>query len=325
MKRGKKILAGLVLGAALIGLALFVAQRGATETVRQEGLTAERVAKVNELLTRDVDRDSLMDWEEELWSTDSANADTDGDGTPDGEEIRLGKNPLVAGPNDPLDQETIRTKVNEPKPEDETRTAEFSRAFFNRYLALRREAGGRLPSDALESLVSGALSDLPETTEAEASAKEDITVSGTGREALRAYGNALGKAITAHSTTTLEDAAEIISRAIETESEEELELLSPHLAAYQRLIAEIRALRAPEEAADAHRAILSGLEAARAGLAGIKALFTDPLNVLPSLKRFEESGEKIQAAFRALQAVFLREKIRFSPEESGYLIAGLGV
>lgn len=51
---------------------------------------------------RDSDNDGLSDWDEELYKTDPNNPDTDGDGTLDGEEIKLGRNPLVRAPGDKL-------------------------------------------------------------------------------------------------------------------------------------------------------------------------------------------------------------------------------
>lgn len=56
----------------------------------------------------DTDNDGLEDWEEALWGTDAALADTDADGTPDGTEVREGRNPKKAGPNDAVTEE-IRT------------------------------------------------------------------------------------------------------------------------------------------------------------------------------------------------------------------------
>lgn len=41
----------------------------------------------------DADQDGLPDWEEKLWGTDVNSSDTDGDGTSDGEEVKLGQNP----------------------------------------------------------------------------------------------------------------------------------------------------------------------------------------------------------------------------------------
>jgi len=48
----------------------------------------------------DQDNDGLANWQEDLYKTDSNNPDTDGDGYLDGEEINLGRNPLVKAPGD---------------------------------------------------------------------------------------------------------------------------------------------------------------------------------------------------------------------------------
>ena len=45
-------------------------------------------------LLEDKDRDGLQAWEEELYGTDPKKSDTDGDGTPDGEEVARGGKPL---------------------------------------------------------------------------------------------------------------------------------------------------------------------------------------------------------------------------------------
>ncbi|MBI2122230.1 MAG: hypothetical protein HYT98_03840 [Candidatus Sungbacteria bacterium] len=53
-------------------------------------------------LSRDSDGDGLKDWEEIFYKTDPQKADSDGDGTPDGEEVAKNRNPLKPGPGDEL-------------------------------------------------------------------------------------------------------------------------------------------------------------------------------------------------------------------------------
>lgn len=53
-------------------------------------------------LEKDSDQDGLKDWEEIIYRTDAKNPDTDGDGTPDGQEIKEGRDPTKKGPNDKL-------------------------------------------------------------------------------------------------------------------------------------------------------------------------------------------------------------------------------
>lgn len=57
----------------------------------------------NNIISSDTDGDGLFDWEEELRGTDKNNKDSDGDSTPDGEEIKAGRDPLKRGPGDKLE------------------------------------------------------------------------------------------------------------------------------------------------------------------------------------------------------------------------------
>jgi len=74
------------------------------ESQSPSGLTAVE----RQIITRDADEDGLADWEEVLWKTNIKNADTDGDGANDAEEIKANRNPLVKGPDDKLDSATIK-------------------------------------------------------------------------------------------------------------------------------------------------------------------------------------------------------------------------
>ena len=65
------------------------------------GLVAKNGGGDN-FLQGDADKDGLKYWEEALWKTDPNNPDTDGDGTSDGQEVKEGRDPNVAGPDDKL-------------------------------------------------------------------------------------------------------------------------------------------------------------------------------------------------------------------------------
>ena len=103
-------------------------------------------------LAKDSDNDGLKDWEEELWKTDKNKADTDGDGTLDGQEIKLGRNPLVKGPNDKLSKETVADKVNTQTEKDLTDTEKFSRELFLKIIAAKQNNTAPSEADVQEFL-----------------------------------------------------------------------------------------------------------------------------------------------------------------------------
>src|SRR3989344_2161019 len=138
----KKLLIILLVGAG-IGSGIWFSLRMEKESaVKSNPLSPEGAAEVVTLLTKDADNDGLKDWEEDLWQTDSAKADTDGDGTNDGDEIQAGRNPALAGPNDPLDAESIREKTTlEQRAKPMNETDRIAREFFNAYIAAKKQGG----------------------------------------------------------------------------------------------------------------------------------------------------------------------------------------
>jgi hypothetical protein len=91
----------------------------------------------------DTDSDGLYDWEETLRGTEVTKADTDNDGTSDGDEVKQERNPLIPGPNDsavePTDtsatsgQEAAANAANQP----ETLSSELSKNLLTQLVSLK--------------------------------------------------------------------------------------------------------------------------------------------------------------------------------------------
>ncbi len=61
----------------------------------------------------DSDHDGLDNQQEVIWGSDLFNADTDGDGFKDGEEVNSGHNPLIPGPNDLINEDNLTLQFSE--------------------------------------------------------------------------------------------------------------------------------------------------------------------------------------------------------------------
>lgn len=137
----------------------------------------------------DSDNDGLLDWQEELYGTDPLNPDTDGDDTLDGDEVKDGRDPRIAGPNDPLlsyndyfksaaDFETFATG---------TVTSQLSVDLLSQYLTLKQkdqltdEASEKLVTEIAQSAVQGIVTQKMFT-------QEDLPVVTSSRESVKTYG-----------------------------------------------------------------------------------------------------------------------------------------
>ena len=78
---------------------------------------------------QDTDGDGLKDWEESLWNTDIQNPDTDGDGTQDGDEVRAGRDPAKAAPDDIISAQTNQSGNIPQKYSSDNLTERFAESF----------------------------------------------------------------------------------------------------------------------------------------------------------------------------------------------------
>jgi len=105
----------------------------------------------------DKDNDGLRDWEEEVWGTDINNPDTDGDGTPDGEEVLANRDPLQAG-SDRLTDARVSSVYNAYKRKSLTAvniTDQISNKILSHSLLLANQldAGGNINTQNTDLLL----------------------------------------------------------------------------------------------------------------------------------------------------------------------------
>lgn len=318
----KKILVTCVL---LLALTVIVVGAGTRKEETVYNITKESYAKATEILNKDADGDGLKDWEEELWKTDLKNPDTDGDGTADGEEIRLRRNPLLAGPVDTLDETTAKLKINDTLPQTETQTDLLTREFFGAYLTLRQKNGGAITPTDVETLVEGVLADTPATRAGKQFNPTHLTIQGSSIEHLRAYANGVGKIIADHSQKELESEFNILQEALESEQPETLALLDEHIALYGNVVSALLALPIPANATEIHLTILNAFQGLKESDSAIQKLWTDPLFALPAIPLFQQKSAELIAGLTDLKLLLQKNNIRFNASDSGYLLEQIGL
>ncbi len=311
-----KVIIG-TLTVALIGGGFWFLNTGSSE-VKFARVTQKQAAKAVEVLERDQDDDGLKDWEEDLWHTDQKNPDTDGDGTADGAEIKLGRNPAKASPEDELDAETIETKtVTGDK--DWTETDRFSRELFAKYLRIKN-SGAPFTAEDERALLEDFVGRYPEVKPAKSYTESDIILAKSDDVAsLHAYGNALATVVEAHNDGS-ESEIVIFERALENEDEKDLASLEDRVKRYASMITGFKATPSPKSLVPIHLKLLNALEELRGSVEGMSRALTDSIHALSAASAYPPAVNNLTDAF-ILLASFLKEgRVTFGEEEPGYIL-----
>lgn len=317
MKKPSKkiIILGIVLifGAAITTYALFGKSQKETYTMP---VVSEITA--NPALAKDSDNDGLKDWEEKLWKTDPNNPDTDGDGTKDGEEIKSGRNPLVTGPKDKLDSETVAKKVNLSTDEDLTDTDKFSRELFLKIIAAKQS--GLSPDEAgFDEFLNTTIRNEVEKQQPKSYAAKDFKIdSAETPEKLKAYGNIIADILTKPPPQKLEYELTILYRAEADKNPNELKQLEPLIKEYKRIESDLLAVVVPKSALEVHLFMINSTVSTAWSISGLAYILTDPIKALPGASTYADNSQAFHDAMKNFKQFFFVNGVSFEPESNGY-------
>ncbi len=304
-----------VIALALLGSTVF----GISRIQKKETVTADRsaereaVGKAAQILATDGDGDGLKDWEEGLWSTDAGNPDTDGDGTPDGAEIRLGRDPLKKGPNDLLDRETVAEKTTAgTQATPLTLSEQIARELFSQYMAAKQSGKAFTVQNEKEILLH--FFNNPPPLAATTRYTEKDLAAGTS---LRDYGNGVAAILLKGRDTTGENELLTLQAAVDSDDASKLEKLAARRTAYQNARKDLLALGTPPEAVDLHLDLLNAIAAMEKGVAGMQLIFADPIRSLETIGQYPQGLDSFYATVGAIGKLLVDKKIEFNPEEPG--------
>lgn len=269
-------------------------------------------------LAIDSDNDGLKDWEEQLWKTDSHNPDSDGDGVMDGAEIKSGRNPTFAGPNDKLDQETVGSKINSQTEQDLTDTDKFSRELFVKVIASGNSENPPTEADFQEFL-NKAIKNEIDTQKLKTYSESDLNlITEESTEIIKNYGNSIASLLKKPPTKKLEYEIEIVNRAEESKKPAELEKLNDNIAAYKKIGASLLAMKVPKSAVPFHLALINSTEAMAWSINGLKYILTDPIKALPGVASYADSAKNFPDSVTAFKTYFISKDVVFGKGEDGY-------
>jgi hypothetical protein len=263
----------------------------------------------------DKDVDGLFDWEEILRGTDLNNPDTDNDGTRDGDEIRSGRNPLVAGPDDILSnsgisnpfligQENFHIELKEG-----TLSESISSAFVSNYLLLKEN--NAFDKEMSEKLAEQTALNIAASTEIKSVySKSNLSIfSDKNKDKIKKYGNNFANIFI--------DMLATLANTEESDSKTEQEYLEKIAAVYVFFGEEMLKIEVPEEIANYHLNFSNNLNILGIALLKLNKADDDPIDGIFTAGQFQEASEEQQVIMQEIANYFRSNGIIFSDQESG--------
>lgn len=252
-------------------------------TTQQEQSLADR--------TRDSDGDGVTDLIESVYyQTDPNNADTDGDGMPDGEEIIAGRDPLIPGPDD------------ESKPATGSKVTQQI-TYTQKYLASLPDNVARdkiLDQTQLESFVNANRGELLPTVTTDMLS----VVPEEGKEAISVYLNNISSAhndsLKVITSADIEAAFRLLTTSNTPQPMQDI------LVALINNVAVLEEVSVPTEVTGLHARFLAASQALRNSVGLLSKVNQDFVGSLIAAKNIEDLGDVFQEV--AADILALEEK-----------------
>ncbi len=317
------VTASCLIGVGMIGFAVYVTKvrgEGAKSSANVSSGNEQTVQLIAQSLKengeKDTDGDGLLNWEENLWNTDPNNPDTDKDGTKDGEEVKLGRNPLIAGPNDKLDGVTSDTKKAAAKTvlEDKSVTGEIGRELFANYMHAKT-SGATIDANLQQQIITQTFANKNFDISYKTFSNSDVIVNSVND--LRVYGNSLGLAFYTGRTDNPVSEIEILNSSLTKNDKEGIAKLDPIIKSYSAIIDSLKLVSVPKDLVPFHVSLLNSTAKVLGDIQAFRNIFTDPLIGLKAVQNYYPDLQAFQKSIADISDIFGKNNVKFESGEYG--------
>lgn len=260
-------------------------------------------SETNEIALIDTDEDGLPDWQETITGTNINNKDTDSDGTSDGAELKLGRNPTVRSPGDE-DASFLSTAAAKTANEPTTVSDTVSRNLFANAVYLSNN--GEVTEESKEQLVNNLISGIQKSFTFKQYTEGGLNViSLENQENVRFY---------ASSFATLQVGMILQMQQQVLKIENDVSILGE---IYAKQASDLYALQVPVSVKDIHLQIVNNYSKGAAVFDAIAAEKQDPIKLPFAIKTYQEIIFEQPTLIRRI-AQYIRESgIIFTSNEVG--------
>jgi hypothetical protein len=275
---------------------------------------------------KDMDSDGLEEWQENLWGTDAMNSDTDGDGTPDGEEVRIGRNPNVRGPKDRMGEATQSTSTIKYYDDDPTlsTTEVVSRDILSAYLEMKKS--GTYSEKAMADLTAQMVDKTGSRVKPISLlyGPNDIRIdSSEATSTYTTYANALGTIFAQFRNDALEDEISLFTRMIEKGDETTIPLLEQISTSYLNISKALIAVRVPTSLASSHLSLSNGYGTLSQAVEKLRNFQKDPLANTEGLAAHKTAIDTVMNTMVAIQKEIRAKGVVLTSTDPGAQVFGI--
>lgn len=306
--------------ALLVILGVFFAGFRQEKRGRQEFVNAPR--QKNPLL-EDKDRDGLQAWEEELYKTDPEKSDTDADGTPDGEEVSRGTNPLGIDAVSTAEPAPGTAKAEENM-ESINLTEELIAEIINKGGVASLLKGG---GDTTSQIITQKIDELTKQGKIpypSKSAQEPLAIKtsqDTSPAAVRAYLTKVAEGFIANISQFKKDDLDLFFESLQADELGRLEELAVYKNAIEAVEKQIAPLTVPKNLAWFHERELQYLKETARQLGILAGAEADPVLTLTIIPQRVDLKIEVIKLHRGELPVWLKaNNISITPAEKAYYL-----
>lgn len=283
----------------------------------QVAQASSETALLQAIAAKDSDNDGLPDWEEALYGTDPHNPDTFHLGMTDGEAVAKGLIVPKAAAN--VSSPATSTSAT-------TITDSFARSFFALYLVAKQANGGaEFTSDQASALANQAMNQISPSAVPEGGAKTvaDITVSGTGPAALRAFAVSAEAVFKKNMSKTPLDEMQSLQDAVQNEDTGALSQLGLASQIYKNYADGLLAIPVPQELIADDLTLINTMLLRSQADDDFTRVDTDPLAAMLALQQFSQTESSFWNAFSDISQVYASAGVALSKGAPGAAFVNL--
>ncbi|MDP2934117.1 MAG: hypothetical protein Q8N81_08420 [bacterium] len=317
----KLIIPFFLIGLSALAVYFSSARGGPTQIYDKQTASLQVQKEAVENPNLDSDNDGLPEWQEILWKTDPHNPDTDADGTPDGEETKRNRNPLVKGPDDGI----LETMFSGDKQNNsdfkmpETFTEVIGQQLFTQFLVNKQAGGGKISTEKAQE-IAGSVSatiDRYSVPGENVYQNEALQTIPATKENLKRYGNELGAVIKKYFAPIPKDVVQIMGEALTNGDYNKLEELKNLSSAYKNTAIEMMQIKVPESLKNDHLAIANTFYRISKEINGMERAKVDRALALVSVNQYLLDSETAHESLKNINIYFSNNNITFNKEEGG--------